>query len=732
MEPKELFNLATEYHQSGQWDAAESLYRQIIAADPHFSEASHRLGILCCQRGQPAASIAFFEASIRLSPDNPFVYYNLGLAHELLGQLDSAIRSWKHATRLKPDYIEAWESLLRGNKSISNRQESLSVLDTLIHLQPQNAIARCDRADILEHLGDKHASRKEYEAALAIDARCVRALNNLGNLAKEDLRLEEAEQLYCRAILVEPRNADLHFNRGNVLLLLNRSQAAIGAYEAAIAIRPDFGNAWLRIGELLFRLDRSCEAQYCFEKAALYLGDSPGVLVKRLILKRQFCDWSGVSELTNAILSHLDHPTSTDPSDTIPPLLLLGFDPPVSPEQILVAGKAHHARAKAVLGSHARQQPKTATRKSRLRIGYLSADLREHPVGQSIVEVIESHDRSRFETVVYSFGPDDASQTRARIATSADRFYDVSTWSLSATVEKMLSDDLDFLIDLQGPTGDSRPEILASRVAPIQVLFLGFAASSGMPWYDFYLGDDYVLQKLAPEQFSEQLARIPGCFMPADSKRYRWEGPITSQQQANLREAEGLPSGAFVLCAFSPPHKITKRMLEVWLRAMQISPTSVLWLRADEPIAQENLKNHAKSVGIDSNRLIFAKRTSAAQHLSRHRAADLYIDTYPYNQHSTAGDAIRTGLPLLTCSGINIASRVAGSFLHNLGLDDLIAQDFIEYEAKLRNFLRYPETLAHLRGVLAQRLSESDIFDGLAYSRKLEKVLFGLVDRTQE
>jgi predicted O-linked N-acetylglucosamine transferase (SPINDLY family) len=351
-------------------------------------------------------------------------------------------------------------------------------------------------------------------------------------------------------------------------------------------------------------------------------------------------------------------------------------------------------------------------RKARLRIGYLSSDLQAHATAYLMAELFELHDRGRFEVIAYSYAPDDGSAMRARLLRAFDRFADIAALSHADAARAIHGDGVDILVDLKGYTANARTEILALRPAPIQVSFVGYPGTMG-DFADYLVGDRVVTPPAHAAGYSEKIVRLPGCYLPNDRKRAVGETPS--------RRDLGLPVGAGVFFCFNQPYKILPDTFSAWMRILDAAPRSVLWLLDWNPEATRNLQREAASRGVDPARLIFAPLLAQREHLGRTAAADLLLDTLPYNAHTVASDALWCGVPVLTCPGETFASRVAASQLTAAGMPEMIMPSMAEYEARAVRLAREPAELAALRRKLAHQRDGCALFDTPAFVRSLER-----------
>jgi predicted O-linked N-acetylglucosamine transferase (SPINDLY family) len=331
-----------------------------------------------------------------------------------------------------------------------------------------------------------------------------------------------------------------------------------------------------------------------------------------------------------------------------------------------------------------------------------------------IAELFEKHDRERFQVFGYSYGPDDRSPTRSRLVKAFDRFLDVRDVSLAGAAERIAADDVDILVDLKGYTGYARPQILALRPAPIQVNYLGYPGTMGASFLDYILVDDFIVPADQQPFYTEKLVHLPGCYQVNDSRR-----EISPRRPS--REECQLPADGFVFCSFNNSYKITPQMFDVWMRLLKAAAGSVLWLLEGNRFVAANLCREAEARGVAAERLVIAPRLQLPEHLARHALANLFLDTFPVNAHTTASDALWAGLPVLTLAGQTFASRVAGSLLRTIGLPELITTCLEDYEETALRLASDRDQLAGLRARLEVNRTTSGLFDGGQFARNIEK-----------
>jgi predicted O-linked N-acetylglucosamine transferase (SPINDLY family) len=571
--------------------------------------------------------------------------------------------------------------------------------------EPASAEAHKALGNARKAAGDLDGAMAAYRRALEIVPDYLPALYNIGLVLRQMNRMTDAERHFARVHALYPGDAEVLFH----LAALHSSR---GAYDEAVrmyleARKLDPGNANLLLGLahtywLKGALDRSLE---CCEAAARLQPDNLNVCGSLQTALQRVCDWSRYGDL----VGRLRLGVVQQPEPDLSPFVLLSI-PSTRAEQLACARK-YAAAVQREAGRPPGFRFERGSRQ-RLRIGYLSGDFREHAIAMLSAELFELHDRSRFEVFGYSLGPDDRSARRARIARAFDRFTDVSGTSSIAAASAIHADRIDILVDLHGYTELARLDALALRPAPIQVTYLGYPGTTGADFIDYAVVDRVVAPPEEAGDFSEQLIHMPACYQVNDRRR-----PLP---QTRPRRELGLPESAFVFCCFNASYKLAPEIFSVWMRLLHAVPDSVLWLLEGNPWAVDNLRREARARGVEPERILFAPQIAQEPHLARISAADLFLDCLPYNAHTTASDALWTGLPVLTCAGDTFASRVGSSLLLAVGLPELVTRTLPDYEALALRLAREPGTLGALRERLRANRATAPLFDTPAFTRSLE------------
>ncbi len=758
-------------HQQGRPAAAEALYLQILQARPGHFEAQHLLGVLRAQQGRYGEALALVGAALKTKPDSAGALTNYGLILHRMNRHAEALASYEKALAIRPDHAEALNN--RGNalaaleryaqalasyeraiavrpdyaEALSNRgnvllaldrrQEALASYDRALALRPDYVEALGGRAHALVRLEAYEQALASYDRALAIAPGDADALYDRGNALAKLKRYGDALKSYDKALAINPRHAEAFENRGNALSMLKRHAEALASYDAALALDPDSPRKLVSRGTALKELKRYEEALASYDAALARSPDDADALYGRGNALKEIkrydealasydrarsikpdhpdafgwadaalatCDWEATAGLGDAVATEL---AAGKPAVT--PFTLLGIcgDPALQ----LQCAKNYLAD---IMPDRPEPLRNGASKSDgRLRIAYLSADFQNHATAYLTAELLELHDRSRFEIAGISFGRDDGSAMRARLTNAFDRFHDVQARS-DRDVAMLIRDlGIDIAVDLKGFTRHARPEILSFRPAPIQVNFLGFPATMGADFIDYIIADRIVLPFDQQRFYTEKIVHLPDCYQPNDSKR------AIADRACTRRDAK-LPEDGFVFCCFNNNYKITPGVFEAWMRLLAAVPASVLWLLRDNDGAQANLRRQAQAQGVAPERLVFADRVSLDAHLARHRLADLFLDTLPYNAHTTASDALWAGVPVLTCQGGTFAGRVAASLLQAVGLPELVTQSLADYEAAALRLAADASCLDAIRRKLEQNRQTHPLFDADRFRRHLE------------
>ena len=746
---QKLLAAALSFHQGGQLDQAEKQYRAILKDHPNHPDVLNLSGVLALQTNRPKQALRLLVRAVEEVPQNPQFHYNLASAHKQLGDAQSALTAFQHAVALKPDYVEAHNNLANLYQAADEFDVALSHYDKAIAHNPNFLNGRHNRAGLLLKLGRFEEALADLAYAIGIAPKNADLHSDQSIVLQKMLKYDAALKSIEQAIALSPNSARFHGLRGSVLVKLNRLQQASASFEAARAIDPKeivTNSAYARLliatgdrdralsivetilttqpknadalamrGGIHSDQNRYKDAVKDFDAAMKLDPSIPFIAGKRLLAKLHLGDWSNFTEDLTALTEALD-----DSGLAATPFSILS---------LLDDSNIHLLTARATVSHFYPRQddlgPFKARRNGRkIRLGYFSADYRQHPMGQLLAELFEVHDRDRFEVIAFSFGPDTGDDLHLRLRRAFDKFIDVRDMGDRQVAELSRALGIDIAIDLIAHTAYSRLGMFALGCAPVQVNFLGYPGTSGADYIDYIVGDDIVTPPESHCHYSEQIVAMPHCYQVNDSKRQ-----IAARTPA--RAVLGLPGDAFVFCCFNSGYKIMPEVFDGWCRIMLQVKNSVLWLLASNPEFEKNLGKEAEQRGVNPSRLIFAKREPLDIHLARYRAADLFLDTRPYNAHTTASDALWAGLPVLTRIGESFAARVAASILQAVDLPELVTETDAEYEALAVDLANKPERLNLIRQKLAANRSSSALFSGKAFARDIETAYIEMIARNE-
>ena len=704
-------NYALCLHRLGRSAEALESCNRALAIDPNYAEAHNNRGTLLASLGRYQEALDSYDHAIALRPSYAEAFCNRGDAERALGRHDDALAAYREALNRDPGYVEAHLGRADALCCLDRHREALADYDRALALAPRDASALNDRAVALAHLDRNEQALRDLDQALAIRPRFADAWNNRGNVQKKIGRYADAFASYDQALTIDPSHAEALNNRGNALCALERPDDALASYDRALKKKPDYVDALVNRGKLLADLHRHAEAVALHERALAVAPDNSSAFEGLANSALACCDWPRVAEIAAKLPDHI-----AARRHVFDPLLLMRYaDDPA----LLLRCAQDFAAAEA-----ARPAMRTDHRGAheKIRLGYLSTDFNNHAVASLVAELFEIHDRSRFEVFGFSLGRDDGSAMRQRLVKAFDRFDDLRTRSDAEAAELIDRLEIDIAVDLNGHTRGARPGILARRPAPIQVNFIGYPGTMGVDFVDYIVVDPIVVPPDQQPFFTERLVHLPDCYQVNDTKR-----PVAVR--APTRREAGLPDEGFVFCCFNQTQKIMAPMFDIWMRLLHGVPGSVLWLLRSNETVEANLRREAAARGVTPERVLFAGKVSPPDHLARQRLADLFLDTLPYNAHTTASDALWVGLPVLTCRGRTFAARVAASILHAAGVPDLVTDNLADYEATALSLATDAARLGSMRDKLQRQRSTCPLFDTDRFRRHIEAAYATMYER---
>ena len=781
--PRSTLERATAAHQAGDLTGAERLYQAALRDDSSNVEVLHRVSVLNAQLGRFDNALQLVDRALASNPGIAQLHFHRAELLRALRRTDAALEAYRHALAIDPNHVEALNNLADSLTAMERMAEALPLLERALALKPDYVPALNNRANLLQLLGRTADALQDFDQAVALsqghpyvlfnragalmtlkryaqaEADCRRALAqapnhvgalfNLGKALAGQRRLDDALATSDTLIALQPGNPAAWCDRGSLLAGMHRHREAWACLNKSLAIEPDYADAWFasgmlyssflqheaalkcfrrvfalqpgnaeasgRLAEALRRLGRDEEALAAFQETLRIDKDYPFVRGQAAWLKLHRCNWEGVDADIDATLRAV-----RDGKRAAPPLDLLAMS----------GGAEDQLRCARTFVAHLFPPPAATLWQGerysnrRIRIAYLSADFRDHPVSYLIAGLLEQHDRSRFETFGIALEQQGESQLGARVKGAFEHFSLVKETSDEEIARWLREQQIDIAIDLMGHTTFARTKVLALRPCPVQVSYLGYPGTAGTLFLDYIIADPYVIPPGMERHYAEKVVRLPDSFQCNDSKR------SAATRTLNRTDAS-LPQDGVIYCCFNNSAKLSPATFDLWMRGLREVPGSVLWLFAEHPILQGNLRKEAQARGIDPQRLVFAPVVPYAEHLARLSLADVFLDTLPFNAGTTASDSLWAGVPVVTRSGEAFAARMAGSLLHAIGMPELIANTPEEYVALAVRLGSEPEFLAATKAKLAANRTTKPLFDTDRFRKHIEAAYIAMWERAQ-
>ncbi len=694
---------ALRLRRAGRFADAADVYSRILLDNPKHFEALHALGILRYQLGQIDEAERLIGAAIAVEPRAADALYNRACLLQKLGRVDEALACFGQAIAVKPAYVEALTNRGGVLMQLARYEEARADFDAVTVRAPAIPQAWNNRGSAATKLRRHGEALESFDKALALKPDYAEAWKNRGLVFLLQGLNEKALADFDKAIALDPRSAEAWEGRGNALSRASPAEA-IASFDRALALRPDHVETIFRRANALLSLRRFEEAAKDYDRVLARNPEQRFASGNAIFCALNSCDWNAAEQKLAPALCDLRAgkrvfspfaaiAALSDPADLLLVARQWAADefPPVDPP--LWRGQTY---------TH-----------DRIRVAYLSANFNDHAVARLIAGVFEGHDRTRFETIGVSFGRS-SGDMHARLGRAFADFLDVRAMTDAEAARLLREMEVDIAVDLMGFTEHSRPGILAFRPAPVQVNYLGFPGTMGADYIDYIIADAYVLPSDQQTHVAEKIVHLPDCYLPNDSGRLIADATPT-------RSAAGLPEHGFVFCSFNQPYKFTSELFDVWMRLLGATEGSVLWLPDGAALQVRNLKREAEARGVSASRLVFAPyAASVEEHLARLRLADLFLDTLPYNSHTSTCDALFAGVPVVTCSGKSFAGRVAASALLADGLPELVTESLSAYEELARSLACDPAKAAALKAKVSRHRVTSALFDTARFARHLE------------
>jgi protein O-GlcNAc transferase len=657
-----------------------------------------------CNQGEWQQALDESQQRLKTFPESAILYDIAGTCRASLMQFEVAIDNYKQALSIRPRFAEAYNNMAVALNETGNLKASVESCKQALKINSNYAEAYNNMGNALSSMGDLQAAMNSYRNALDLKPNYPDALYNIGNILKDKGDLKGAINYYNQTLKIKPNHAEAHNNMGLMLSAKGDLEAATNSYEQAITIEPSYADAYYNKGNLMAKKGDLGAAISNYKKALNINPNHQSARSNKLHNQAHICDWEAIIEDQHLI------PSLGIAAEAISPFVLQSLEDAPARHRVrseLFNKKLHESQ------SSLPHPVRPKVRPERIRVGYFSADFHQHAVAYLIAKVLETHDRNRFEIYGYSIGPYKNDEMRRRLIKAFDVFDDISEMNNEDAALLARQDRIDIVVDLTGYTQNSRQGIFAYRAAPVQINYLGYSGTMGTDFIDYIIADPIIIPTGYEHYYSECILRLPNTFLPTDNERPMSKRLFTKTEL-------GLPETGFVFCCFNNNNKITTKEFDIWMRVLLKVEGSVLWLRNSNEWSENNLRSHAETRGVESCRIIFAGRVPMEEHLARYKLADLFLDTFAYNAHTTASEALWAGLPVVTKAGEGFSARAAASLLSAIALPELITKTRQDYESLTVYLASNPDYLAQIRKKLANNRLTTPLFDTTLYTKHLE------------
>ena len=659
--------------------------------------------LMLCQTGQFLEAKVIYSKLIKTIPNNFEALTNLGTIELQLGNSEAGVKLLKKSISINPNQPSAISNLGNSLLEAGLYKDAISYYDKTILINSNFVSAYFNKGKALTKLNDFDNAITCYNKAIEINPNYLMAHINLGFVLNELKRYDEAICHYNFAIKLEPNFSEAYFSRGVSLDKQKYYDDALASYDRAIQLKPEYAEAYNNRAIILQELKRFDDALESYDRAIQLRPEIDYLLGNIIHTKMHLCDWHNF----NALVSQLTEKIINREIVTTPFPTLALID---NPELQLIAAEIYINDKHPV--NNVLPRISKYPKHQKIRIGYFSADFRNHPVSYLTAELFESHNRDQFEIIAFSFGLNTQDPMRQRLEKGFDQFIDLREKSDTQIVSLAREMEIDIAVDLGGFTQDCRVNIFAMRAAPIQISYIGYLGTMGAKYIDYLVADPFLVPQDKRKYYSEKIAYLPS-YQVNDIQREVSEKVFT-------REEVGLPESVFVFCCFNNIYKITPATFDSWMRILSEVDDSVLLLLDANETATTNLKKEAVSRGVDASRLVFCKHLPSPEYIARYRISDLFLDTLPYNAGTTASDALRVGVPVITQVGESFVSRMATSLLNAVGLPELITTTPAAYEALAIELATNPEQLEKIKTKLVGNLLTSPLYNTKLFATHIE------------
>jgi len=672
------FQEAFELHKNGSLHEAKKIYEGILEKTPDDFNCLHHLGLIAKSNKEYLAAFNLISQAININPNSAAAHFNLANTLKELNKINDAIASYDKAINIKPD-SEIY--FLRGLAfyEIEKLGEAVLSYDESINLKP-SALAYCNRGLALVNLN----------------------------------RIEEGIASYDKAIQIDSNFIQVRHNRGLALKILGKTKESTEAFKAIIKIEPNHHESLYEVALIYTVLKEfNLALTYCEQILKIDPKNNQAILLGIKIRKRT-CDWSCDKQDTSYALKKIN-----DNEESVGPFSSLAFfDDPATQKKI-----SRSYASKYISPNNLFKKILPYKNHKKIRIAYFSPDFWSHPVSNLMVECIEKHDRSKFEIYGFSLVDRPNDPVNIRLKKAFTKYINVENKLTKDIVKLAREMEIDITIDLAVYTGKTRPEIFAMRTAPIQINYLGFPGTSGADYFDYIIADSTLIPKNYQKDYTEKIIYLPS-FQANNSQQSFPETLLT-------RKDFGLPETDFIFCCFNNSHKYSSSIFDSWIKILSKVDNSVLLLYADNESVKTNLRKEITLRGIQPSRLIFGDRLEMSEYLARYKVIDLFLDTLPFNAGTTGSDALRSGLPIITCKGRSFAGRMCASLLNAVSLPELITCSSEQYESLAIELATNPSQLKNIRDKLDKNLPKALLYNATLFTKNIESAYLTIYEKMQ-
>lgn len=709
-------NLGLSLQENGNYNEAEKYFKYAISIDKNYILAYYNLANNYKDQKNYDAAIINYQKVIKHKPEFKQAYNNMALVFCKLRQYDKAIEYILAALKYDNNYIEGLMNYGNILFELKKYDQSLMIFNRITALDPGNIDAKYNIANIYKELKEFNKAILEYQGVISLNNYHYQANYNLAVAFQLMREYKKALQQYEIVLQINPLSVDAIIGKGLILHEYGEYDEALAYYDKAIELEPEKIESYINVAATLEEINQYEGAVKSLEMAFKLDSKNEFLLGNIAHNKMKICDWSTYYEDKKNLIEGIEKNELISA-----PFQILGLlDDPYLQKKL---SQLYWRKINNTFESN--NIDKLNYKNKRIRVGYYSADFHNHATSYLIAELIEKHDKNKYEIYGFSFGPVVNDEMRMRISKAFEHFYELFEESDDYIADLSVDLMIDIAVDLKGYTKHSRTGIFRKRCAPIQINYLGYPGTMGTNNYDYIIADQIIIDKNDTQFYEEKILLMPNCYQVNDSKRRISDKNFTKYEL-------GLPEDVFIFCCFNNNYKITPEIYDVWMEILKNIDKSILWLLEDNEYAVKNLKKEAEKRGVGQDRIIFSQRMDLPEHLARHKQADLFLDTYPYNAHTTASDALWSGLPLITYKGKSFASRVAASLLTSLGMDELIANSLQDYKNMAINMAKNENIIEEYKLKIDKNKTTMPLFNSSLFVEELEKIFKTVHSSNQE